>query len=295
LQLFILGLRRSGTTIFWQTFRQDSRLKSFNEPFNPVLSGMPVELPNGSRREFIEIFREDPARFWQLFAPISGVEELQSGLSDRQEAWFRFLLARTEAVSLDTTRCHFKLEALQRIAPDAVVVHLHRHPAAFASSHLIPSGSGGRRTGWLARRLGQQGFFSRHNRFHYWGIQSLVADDPASLFGQRAREIGMDPAQIYALPAVGRLLAFWRVAFEHAERDGRRIFGNRFVSLPFEDFCERPLETVKSIYAAGGMQAPQLDLSRVHPPSPAHRARDPRWKGLLEGAGLPTVGRPTAV
>lgn len=294
MRIFIVGLRRSGTTIFWESFRPDPRLRCVNEPFNPALCTLPEEIPNRSRREVIEIFRKDPQDFWRRFAPIGVAEELQHTLSDRQAAYLRFLMEGADGFCTDVTRCHFKLQALKEVVPDAVLVHLYRAPAAFASSHLIPTGSGGHRANRLVRAHGRVGFFTRERRFDYWGMQTLTGGPPESLFGQRLREIGMDPEAVVALPAAGRLLAFWRLAWETVERDGPRLFGDRFVSVPFEAFCREPRGIVEGVYAAAGASPPDaLDLSRVRPAKPAHRADDPRWRRLLEQVGLPVSGMPS--
>ena len=285
-RIFILGLRRSGTTIFWETFRQDPRLRCFNEPWNPVLRELPTEIPNRSRREFIEMFRRDPAAFWREFAPIELIEELQEDFSDRQLAYLRFLIDPFDAVCIDETRCHFRLGALRKAVPDATVVHLFRAPTAFATSHLIPTGSGGFRTSRLVQWLARFGFFTRRRRYNWWGLEALIGSHPESLFGLRLGEMGLDPASVYALPAVGRLLAFWRLAWETVERDGPRLFGARFVSVSFERFCRDPDGVAKEVYAAAGLDPPRLDLRRVQPAKRAYRADDRRWQRLLEQVGL---------
>ena len=286
-RIFILGLRRSGTTIFWEAFRQDRRLHCFNEPWNPVLRQLPVEIPNRSRREFIELFRKDPQAFWRSFAPIGPLEELQDDFSDRQVAYLRYLIDPFDSICIDETRCHFRLAALQQAVPDATLVHLFRAPAAFATSHLIPTGSGGRRANRLLTALGRVGFFTREDRYNSLGLEDVIGRHPESLFGLRLREIGLDPAAIYALPAVGRLLAFWRLAHETVERDGPRLFGSRFVSVAFERFCREPREVVEEVYAAASLHPPELDLSRVKPAKRAHRADDSRWRRLFGQVGLP--------
>ena len=287
LRILILGLRRSGTTIFWQMFRQDARLLAVNEPFNPALSDMPLEIPNRSRRELIEIFREDPEGFWRRFAPIATTEELHADLSDRQQAWLRFLLDRQPGFVMDATRCHFKLGALQALARDAVVVHLHRGPAAVASSHLVPSGSGGFRGKASVRAWGRLTFWSRSSRFDAWGVQSIASNNPESFFGQRMRELGSDPAPLYQLPAVARLMAYWRLMYERIEADGPRLFGDRFLSVSFEEFCDRPREIVGRVYRALGEEASDIDTSQIHPPHGPHRPQDPRWRQFMDAVGIP--------
>lgn len=289
MRIFILGLRRSGTTIFWKMFRQDARLLAVNEPFNPALSEMPVELPNESRRELIEIFREDPQDFWRRFAAIATTEELHEHLTDRQRDWLRFLLDRQSHFVMDATRCHFKLAALHALAPDAVVVHLYRGPASMTTSHLVPTGSGGFRGSAHVRAWRRLTFWGRTKRFDNWGIQTIVSNNPESLFGQRMRELGMDPEPLYELPAVARILAYWRVMYERIEADGARLFGDRFLSVRFEDFCERPKDTVAQVYGALGEEPPaELESFRVHPPHGAYQPGDARWPRFMDAVGIPS-------
>jgi hypothetical protein len=289
-RVFILGLRRSGTTIFWQTLRQDTALTCFNEPFNPLLRELPEEIPNGSRAEMIDVFRRDPEHFWQVFAPIGRIEELQEGMCDRQRSYLRFLLDSSGSVCFDTTRCHFKVAALAEEAPDAVVVHLKRHPAAMASSHLIPSGSGGRRASWLVKRYGEVGFWRRHDRFNNWGVEDLVGRHPDGLFGQRLRESGLDPAAVHRLPAVGKLLAYWKICSDRVDRDGRRLYGDRFLSVRFEEFCRQPQQVVEAIYHRAGVRPPDIDVARIHPPRPPHAPSHPMWDRLFDELGISTLG-----
>ena len=55
IKLIILGLRRSGTTIFWEIFRQDPRLVCYDEPFNELL----LTLPDG-RQIYAKMGLSDP-------------------------------------------------------------------------------------------------------------------------------------------------------------------------------------------------------------------------------------------
>lgn len=282
----ILGLRRSGTTVFWQAFRRDASFVAFNEPFNPTLRELPEELPNGSRAELIAMLREDPAGFWRRFAVISRTEELQEGLTDRQREWLRTLLDRDRPAVLDTTRCHFKIEALRETAPDAVLVHLVRSPAAVASSHLIPSGSGGFRAAAWRKRLASRDVFTRRAGYNHWGVEELVGRSPEGLFGLRCREAGLDPQRVYALPAVARLLAWWKINSDRADEDGPRHFGEDFVRIRFEDFCADPVEALRPVYARLERPLPEGEAPRVHAPNPAHRAGDPRWAELFAELGI---------
>ena len=290
MRLFILGLRRSGTTVFWESFRPDRRFACYDEPFNPILNELPAPEPKGTRDEWIALFRRNPERFWRLFSPIAGVEELQESLSDRQREYLEYVVASSENCVMDMTRCHFKLEALREVVPDAFVVHLYRAAAPWVSSHLGARGSGWR--GRMRSAIDRLSFFERSHRYGYWGIEQIIADSPETLFGQRAAENHLDPAAVYEMPAIGRMLAYWKVLYDRIERDGPRVFGRRFCSVAFSDFCVDPIGTVRRIYDFIGVKAPALELKGVHGPRPAYREKDLRWKlygrkiGIAEDSGL---------
>ena len=282
-RLIVLGLRRSGTTIFWDTLRQDRRSRCFSEPFNPLLA----ELPHtglSAHAEFEEVLARDPEAFRRSFAPIGPTGELEDGLDERQRAYLQGLGETAENVLVKTTRCHFKIPALQQCLPDAVLVHLHRSPAAFATSHLLPSGTGLR--GGLKRRLRERSFFTRQGDYDGWHLEAVVGRSPASPFGLRLREAGLDPEAIFRAPAVARLLALWKISHERAEKEGREQFGERFVSQGFEAFCRNPRAALDKLYGVLGWSVPEIDLARVHPAKPPHEPDSPEWERCARMAGV---------
>jgi len=289
IRLIIQGIRRSGTTIFWQTFRQDPSLLCFDEPFNGLLHRLPEKGTLKHPEEFIELLRRDPRAFWESFATIHLTEELRPGLSDHQAAWLRRLGDSAENVVLDTTRCHFKLDDLRALAPDAVLVHLWRPPASHATSHLLPSGAG--RRGSLRKTIHRVGFWTRRSGYNGWSLEAIIGTSPLSLFARRLEEVGLDPEEIYRLPAVARLMAYWRVSYERVEADGPRLFGERFVSQCFDDFCADPRNSIVEIYRRMGLDCPELDYSRVHPPNGPHDAGNAEWSRYTELLGIPQLVR----
>ena len=237
--------------------------------------------------EFIALVRDSPSRFWSHYTAIHFTEELREGFSDRQCDYFRYLADSGEHVAMDVTRCHFKIAALAELAPEAVLVHLHRPPASAVTSHMLPSDSGAR--GRLRRRVRQHRFWERSDKYDNWQFESIVGNSPDSPFGLRLREAGLDPEKIYRLPAVARLLAYWRVNYEQAERAGREHFGERFVSQRFDDFCRDPRGQVSSIYRTMGWSMPDLQFGSVRPPNGPFEPESRRWCEFGESVGLTEV------
>jgi hypothetical protein len=286
-KLIILGLRRSGTTIFWRTFRQDRRFLAYDEPFNPFLRVLPSRAGLKAPEEFCRLLDRSPEEFWERYAPIPPDEELSEGLTPRQTEYFRWLAESGERVLMDVTRCHYKIAALAELAPRAVLVHLYRPPEATASSHLLPSAT--RLRNRLRRFAHRRAFWTRSGRYDSWQFESIVGRNGRTRFAERLAETGLDPDVVYAMPAVGKLLAYWRVHHERALRDGSRHFGDRFVPQKLDDFCADPHSSVSRIYERMGLSLPELDFSRVRPASGPHQPTSPRWRRYAEELGLPRV------
>jgi hypothetical protein len=287
LKLIIVGLRRSSTTIFWSTFRQDPELLCYDEPFIMHMDKLFVRDWLKYPDEFRRLVDQNPLDFWERYAQIPFAEELREGLSDRQADYLRWLGTTAEHVVIDTTRCQFKIAALYEVAPQAVLVHLYRPPASHASSHMLPSGPGLRQR--FRKLRDRRKFWTRADNFDGWHFESIIGPSTQSLFAHRLREIGLDPQQVYELPAVGKLLAYWRVCFERVERDGARYYGGQFDSLNADQFCRDPQTTLASVYEKMGLAMPELDLSRIHAPNRPYQAESPRWRHYAELLGLPRV------
>ena len=282
--LIIVGLRRSGTTAFWRTFRQDPGFKAYDEPFNPKLITLPSEHRKRIYQEFVDLIAQDAERFWASFAPIPLAGELQTGLHPHQRSYLSFLTAGANRVVFDTTRCHFKIRDLISEMPDSVLVHLYRRPTAFVSSHLLPTRPGLKRRARLAARRTR--FWALKDGYDHWGYQTLIGKHPLSAFGLRMTEKGMESDRIYSLPAAGRLLALWKVCYDEAERVGLAEFGERFVSLPFETFADRPEAVLDLIYGLLQTSRPGLDVSHVRPANQGFAPEDSRWQRLAHTAGV---------
>jgi hypothetical protein len=276
MHLFIVGLRRSGTTIFWRTIRQDERFTCYDEPFSGQLRDLPNEHHKRIWGEYIRLIDVDRESFWEHYVDIPPAEELDSGFTSTQRTYLEWLLETHSNVAIDFTRCNFKLEALNRLAPGAVVVHLHRPAASFATSHIL----GGRRSdvrGRLRYNALKSTFWSRKSGYDRWNIETIIGHDPNSVFGERLNAASLPAAEIYQMPAVAKLLAYWRINHEQVETVGRKLLGDRFVSVRFDDFCARPIDELQRVYDAIGLDLPRFDASTIHAPHGAYRPADPRW------------------
>jgi hypothetical protein len=279
--VLIVGCRRSGTTIFWKQFRQDPRFVCYDEPFNPlIVKEVPNDNPKRTLKELIELHARNPKLFWQRYTPITPSEEALPTLSLAQADYLRFLSKTGRIVVIDTTRCHLKLRQIVETHPDSVLIHLHRAPAAFASSHLLPSGQG--------REPDYDEFWEKTSGFNKWNIEEIIGMDCRGPLGHRIlKMLGHDPKRPASLPAILKLLTYWKLHFDEVEQTGAGIFGERFLSVRFEDFCCGPEKVLNAVYRLLDLQSPAVDLSTVHAPKPAYFVDDPKWYRYASMAGLP--------
>lgn len=280
--ILIVALRRSGTTTLWRTLRQDQGYIAYDEPFGRLLGQLPDENIKQVRAEFITLFNRDPAVFRASFAPILRPEEVATDFTPAQADYLQFLL-NTGPCVIDMTRCMGKIPALAKIAPDAVLVHLHRSAGSFASSHLLPSDR--RDVMGLRRKWRERQFFSLTRGFNRWGMEDLTTGTIAG--ATRQLFAGVDvPLGDESSPALHRLMQVWRAAHQLAERDGPAHFGDRFHSVSFEDFCADPIKTLTPVYASAETALPEFDISDLRPANAPFRPDHDGWHAAHRAAGL---------
>lgn len=280
--VFFIGLRRSGTTIVWRLFRDHPGFTAYDEPFNPLLSELPSEHPKVVRAEFIQLYNRDPKRFRAHFAPITLAQETETGMTEQQTRYLQYLIAESRPVIMDITRCHWKLDALATVVPDAVVVHLHRHPVHWVYSHLVPSDH--RDIMRIRRRFKNLMLFVRNGHCNAWGMQDLLLGPYRDATAQRIREEGVYLPHRNR-PSYEALMAYWIAAYRRVERAAATLFQDRFLSMSLEAFCAQPREYIHRILFLAGAELHAFDTTALKPPTSVPRQADRRWQEAAAAAG----------
>jgi len=285
-KLFVLGLRRSGTTILHDALREDAVLRCFYEPLREESvsegggSGARAGDAFAETRALREHFRDrhfpqvELAEFnWG--GPRDPELELEPSLPEHVRGFLAHLLSAGEHVAIKETRLHHKLGALAELAGDAQVVHLIRDPRAVTASMLL-----GRR-----RRLDlypdADSFFTVRTRRRLWSSRGISA-----ALVERQRSLGL-PAD---LPDFLRPLLVWRAAFEVVHGDGRRLFGDRYALVRLEDLRLRPAEELARVYGLAGRDLPpavaEWAAANLRREDPIHLGEDPRWARAARLLGM---------
>jgi tetratricopeptide (TPR) repeat protein len=253
--VFIIGLRRSGTTIFWETFRQDKRFMCFDEPFRPHLLQHVSQGEDDHKSTMTEYLakREIILNHW---SPILPYQEILSKFVAHQLTYMKALLGTGDNVCIDFVRCHSKIGELRKLDPDALIIHLVRDPRAFVTSHLKPYGK------WVSNELPEK-FFEYRGWFDYWQYQTIC-----NLMGFR------EAAHL-------ALLQLWKAFSDIAE--GQRPD----VTLQFEDFATNSKDTMQSLYEILNLDYPDFDFSSIHAPNAPFKPDSPLWILAMQKAAVP--------
>ena len=286
MSLWVIGLRRSGTTILYDALGEDTELRRFYEPLRE--EGETIGGGSGARdedvfaetRELREQFRAEhypelPIEHFNWGGPRAPEVELEPDLPEHVRGLLAHLLGLAPRVAIKETRLHHKLAAVAELDPGAAVVHLVRDPRAVTASMML-----GRR-----RRTDvypdADTFFTARTGRPLWSSRR-ISDDLLA----RRRSLDL-PADI---PDFLRPLLVWKAAVEAATSDGERLFGDRFALVRLEDLSADPGGELARIYGLLGAEPPEAVTAwaeqNIRRDAEVHLADDPRWAQGARAVGM---------
>ena len=230
--VFLQGMRRSGTTILYDAFAEDPEFRRFYEPFREDAetpgggSGARSEDLFAETRQIRREFKRDehpgvPLELFNHGGPRAPALELHPALPPWGVDFLSFLLEQAPNVLLKEVRLFRKVPDLHRVDPDAVLVHIVRDPRAVSTSMLL-----GRERRHGGRYENADAFFEAWTRRKLWS-SSAIAKEVLAAGGHEGLERGV--------PDFMRPLIVWKAAWDGLRADGRRLFGNRYVLVRLED------------------------------------------------------------
>ncbi len=280
MKLLIICLRRSGSTIFWNTLNQDARLTCFDEPFNPMYAELPRTFYKPEANAVKKLWTQAPSVFWKHYTPIAWWEELDPHLTERQESYLEFLFNKNEHVAIDVTRCQFKIRHILERFSDVKIIYLYRDPKAFVTSHILPNRSELPLTKRLRNKAQleqkKKKFWTMSTGFNDWHMESIIGGK-GGLFDMQYNQNKID--FIHAT-AVEKLLVYWTVVDDAMHREIRNE-PNQILGLSFEGFCNDPESIMTAVYKWSGLDCPSLNTSRIHTASDGFNASDEKWRDVF--------------
>jgi hypothetical protein len=277
MNLFVCGLRRSGTTILYDALREDPGLRCFYEPLRE--EGETIGGGSGARDEDVfaetrelrarfraERFPELPIELFNCGGPRDPDAELDPDLPEHCRALLAHLLDQAPQVAIKETRLHHKLGAIATLDPEAAVIHLVRDPRAVAASMML-----GRR-----RRTDiypdADTFFTARTGRRLWSSRRISEE---VMVRRRSLDLQDD------IPDFLRPLLVWKSAFETTAGDGERLFGDRYALIRLEDLRAHPRLILERVYSLLGRPLPDPVAdwaeANIRRDATIRFEDDPRW------------------
>jgi hypothetical protein len=297
--LFIQGMRRSGTTILYDALVEDPELRLFYEP----LREEKVTVGGGSGARETDAFaetREIRAAFGaERFADVPLEEfnwggpreprlEVEPGLPEHCRELLRHLLGLAPAVAIKETRFYDQVPDLARLDPGAALAHVVRDPRAVTASIML--GRGRNREAKHFPTVDR--FFNDAKKRRLWSSYEIAEELLARPGAPALRE----PT------SVERVLLVWKHTFESTYRDGRARFHDRYVRLRNEDLRADPSGALAALYEVVDRPVPDGVAAwageNVRPPEEPYAANDRRWldafrrlemEDAIDAAGYPEL------
>ncbi|GEM_PF-3164889 len=304
MNIYLIGLRRSGTTIIFDAFYQDKDLYLLYEPLNPA-----VKMKGGGSMATDIDYNEKIRMMRQAFIKKKGLNKNVSDFnfgagsnfmleSSKHELprfireYLSFLIHSESNTVLKFVRATFLIDQLHHIAPDSYMIHIQKNPIRFATSHLF--GIRDKRLSGISllkrktsRALGRysnkyektdpEDFFNIKTGYNHWSQEDIA--------NYYIREVAKRK-DLEEQPAYIKLLFIWKEFNERMIADGQKYFGDKFLSIDHESFCKNPVEQISGIYKYLNLEVPQKVIQwakdNVNAPRPLYAADDPRWKSALE-------------
>lgn len=291
MNLFIQGMRRSGTTILYDALLEDPELSCFYEPLREEKE----TVGGGSGARDLDVFAETRAirdRFRRERYPDLRIDafnwggprepalELEPELPEHCVDLLRHLIelgdaAGTADTVIKETRLYLKVAALHRLDPEGALVHVVRDPRAVTASIVL-----GRNRRRQRKLRTQDDFFADRVDRKLWS----------------SREISARLVERSGYPSIGdpsnaeRVLLVWRLTFEAARVDGLRLFGDRYLLVRNEDLRTDPARSIERVYRMLDRPVPEQVAAwaraNVRPPQEPYAAGDPRWRDAVERLGM---------
>lgn len=244
MNIFVQGMRRSGTTILYDIFLEDREIDCYYEP----LAAARETIGGGSGVRDFDLFekvRSVREAFQSVYPDLEDIDLLNYGaprkfelefepdLPDYCREYVKFLTTRAEHSAMKFTRVYCKVPVLHEIDPEAKFVQIVRDPRAVTTSYLF-----GKNRKNQHKFPNEKKFFRLRSKRMSWN--SFHFSDHLLRTPQFAH--------LRRRENFFRILLLWKYTFARTHADGKRCFGDNFYLLRHEDLTSRPEETLKSLY-----------------------------------------------
>lgn len=242
--IFAQGMRRSGTTIFYDLMKKDNFFRCFYEPLaaakNTATGGSSIKNQENKFNEVIKArnlyFKEnkDLLKNFSYFknlnylnygAPRLAELEFEPDLPFYAFDYIKFLTKISPNIFIKFTRMHSKIHNLYQINPNAKLIHLVRNPKSIVSSYLY-----GKNKVNFSRYNSERKFFKRKSNYSAWSSKNFSDFIINNFYDSNFENI----------EDFKRILLIWKYNFEKTDFLGRKYFKKNYIILRHEDLITNP-------------------------------------------------------
>ncbi len=282
MNVFMQGMRRSGTTIVFDVLMEDEDFDCYYEPLGPSDKKIYGGGSGVHKLDFYEKIRKLQAAFLGSYpsldnavllnygAPRKAELEFERELPDYCRAYIKYIVEQSDSTLIKFTRMYCKVGELRKIDPTAKFIHIVRDPRSVVTSYLF-----GERQNRKNQFPNSETYFERVSQASHWSSYA---------FSERLLET---PAYQHLTGCADflRILLLWKYTFQQTYRSGTASFGEDYFLLRHEDLISEPEHTLRSIYEFLGRRLPPHLVgwakSGIRQPGGCYLPDDPRWRGAV--------------
>ena len=278
MNIFVQGLRRSGTTIVFDIFWQDKGLDCYYEP----LARAHRHAEGGGSgatgidyfekvRNLRELFRKQNPRLestdlLNYGAPRQPDLEFDSDLPDYVRDYVKLMTTQADDTMIKFTRMFNKVKVLHEIDPAAKFIHVVRDPRAVTASYMF-----GKKHKFKYKYPGEIVFFGWRSHRSNWSsypFSEFLLNTPEYSYLKGCRDFM-------------RVLLIWKYTFINTYTAGKELYGDNYYLLRHEDLQNDPENSLRMLYDHIGRTLPKnvLDwtLSHVRKNKPPYAHDSKKW------------------
>lgn len=253
MNVFIQGMRRSGTTILFDIFWEDG---SFDCYYEPLAAANKKALGGGSGVHSVDYFdkiRDCRKAFMLKYQKLENVDllnygaprlpalEFEADVPEYVREYIMFMISQSENTLIKFTRMYCKVRVLWEIDSKAKFIHIVRDPRAITASYLF-----GKDQKYKDRFSKEKVFFGKKTNYSAW------SSFPFSEFILNTQEF----SYLKGCEDFMRILILWKYNFRKTHDTGKTLFGDNYLLVRHEDLLAEPELALKSIYNFLGLPLP---------------------------------------
>jgi len=286
MNIFIQGMRRSGTTVFFDLFWEDGRFDCYYEPFAAAKttsgggSGAHsvdfFEKVRSIREGFIANFdlKIDPGLL-NYGAPRAAALEFEADLPDYAKEYIRFIISQAADTLVKFTRMHSKVKILHEVDPTAKLIHVVRDPRAVTTSYLFGKNQRNRH-----KFPNEEAFFGRASTRSSWSsyaFSEYLLDTP-------------EYSGVKGCKDFERILIIWKYKVMQTHLEGARLFGKNYSIIHHEDLLFESEKTIRKLYSLFSKNLPQAVLDwgakNIRPQMNCYSPTNKNWRKAFDKIDL---------